>query len=104
MYGANDAGEHQSVGSEHGTMTPEAICLAISELAASWKRRGIGLGDDTRYGTLLGLRKIFIWLAHMGLLSKLSENTKEKADNVLVRIEEKQLATAATAGNEAGMT
>ena len=30
-------GEHQSVGSEHGTITPEAMCLAISVLAASWK-------------------------------------------------------------------
>ena len=47
-------------------------------LAASWKRRGIGLGDYTRYGMLFGLRKIFILFAHIGLL--------------------------ATAGKEAGMT
>ena len=63
----------------------------------------MALGEDTLYGTLLGLRKIFIQSANMGLLSKLSENTYEKAD-VLVLREVKQLATTATAGKEAGMT
>ena len=61
-------------------------------------------GDDTLYGTLLALRKIFILFAHIGLLSRLSENTCEKVSNVLVLIDLKQLATAATAGNVAGIT
>ena len=29
-FGTKKAGEHQSVGSEQGTMTPEAICFKIS--------------------------------------------------------------------------
>ena len=92
------------MGSEHGMITPEVMCLAISLLAASWNCKGMGLGEDTQYGMLLGLRKIFMSLAHIGLLSKLSENTVWKADNILLRKEEKQLAAAATAGKEAGMT
>ena len=78
------AGEHQSVGSSHGTMIPEAICLAISDAAGSWKRRGIGQGADTQYGTALSLIKNFIRCAHVGLLSKESENTKLYADNVFI--------------------
>ena len=57
-FGTKNVGKHQSVGSEQGT--PEAMCFATSELVASWKRRGMALGDDTLYGTLFGLRKIFI--------------------------------------------
>ena len=64
----------------------------------------MALGEDTLYGTLFGLRKIFILSAYIGLLSKPSENTCENASNVLVLMEVKQLATAATAGNEAGIT
>ena len=84
--------------------------IFIPSLSQQWSlasafrqvRRILIHGDDTRYGMLFGLRKIFILSAHIGLLSKLSENTDEKADNVLVRREEKQLPTAATAGKEAG--
>ena len=64
----------------------------------------MALDEDTLYGTLLGLRKIFILSAHIGLLSRLSENTCENASNVLVLMELKQLAAAATAGNVAGIT
>ena len=44
-------------------------------------RREIGLGAETRYGTLLSVKNIFIFCAHMGILSNVSENTDEKTDN-----------------------
>ena len=92
--GTKNAGEDHSVGLSHGTMMPEAIYLEISAfeivvnlgtvLAGSWKRRGIGRGADTLYGIKLSLRYIFIFCVHIGLLSSVSENTSEKADNVFV--------------------
>ena len=83
---------------------PEAMYFAISALAGSWKRSGIGRGADTRYGTLLSFKYILIRCAHIGRLSSVSENTFGNAANVFVFKLEKQRATAATAGKEAGMT
>ena len=40
----------------HLTIMPEAMCFAISDAAASWNRKGIGLGAETRYGVALSFK------------------------------------------------
>ena len=67
-----------------GEIIPEAMYLAISALAGSWNQSGMGRGADTLYGTLLSFKYIFIRCAHIGLLSRVSENTFRKAANVFV--------------------